>query len=466
MTEPRALPYASIPEPPRVGRLGHLGEWLGLENAKRVLDRLLRYAEVCGPLARVTLGPIRMLVVSDAELAARLLDDERANYKGASYILTRAVLDNVLLMNGDAWRTSRDAYRKALRDVDVRTVAADCTERFADRIAKEAASRGSAQLERGVSDLVREIVGRFVLGAQLPESFEKDRVLIQYELAGLGIDLQCQPWTYLSPARWLRLRRAVHSARATFREHVERRLARPDTNARDVLSGFLRLARAGEYPGDAASLVDGCVNFFFTAHDVLTSSASFCLHLLSRHPEVAVRLRDESSSTPSEPATLGRPVLDGVIKESLRLYPGYSLFGRTLQADVVVGGYEIPRRTLVIVSPFVTHRLERNFADAKRFDPDRWRTRGPATLAPNAGDGYLPFGAGARGCLASHLAVPILKTIAETTTRRLELRALPGHTPRLAYWGSAYSENGLPVTVARVASGARSEPRREPATAS
>src|SRR5688500_8139948 len=105
-----SLPFASMPEPPRRhlrGALGHLPEWMGYDNATRVLERILAYAEHCGPVARVSLGPARMVVISDAEIAAAALADPRANYKGASYVLTRAVLDNVLLMNGDAWEQHR-----------------------------------------------------------------------------------------------------------------------------------------------------------------------------------------------------------------------------------------------------------------------------------------------------------------------------------------------------------------------
>ena len=127
------LPYSAIPEPPRVGLGGHLPEWLGLDNAKGVLRRLHRYADVCGPVARITLGPVRMILVSDAQIAAELLEDPRANYKGASYILTRAVLDNVLLLNGEAWRTHRRAYRLALREVDVTRAAHEVTAAFVER---------------------------------------------------------------------------------------------------------------------------------------------------------------------------------------------------------------------------------------------------------------------------------------------------------------------------------------------
>ncbi|NUP06230.1 MAG: cytochrome P450 [Polyangiaceae bacterium] len=444
-------PYRLMPEPPRRALGGHLTEWLGVENAKGVLARLQRYAESCGPVARVTLGPVRMVVISDAHIASAVLDDPRANFKGAAYILTRAVLDNVLLLNGEPWETHRKAYRQALRDVDALGSANRVVERKLDAL-----RAGPLALDTFVNQLVGDVVGDFVAGVELTPGFEPHRKRIQYELAGLGIDLQCQPWAYLSPARWLKLRQSVEAARAFFRSSVEERIRRPRPEARDVLNGFIQLAREGAYPSDAQNLQEGVVNFFFTAHDVLTSSTAWCLHLLSKHPEIQSRLRASLSAQSDGP--LDRRALDDnaelgrVICEALRLFPGYALFGRTTQADMPIGGYMVPRGTMLIVSPFVIHRLERHYENAGSFDPDRWRGKSTAPISAMAVGQYMPFGAGARGCLASHLAVPIMKTLVARVIRRFELVAHPTHEPKIAYWGTSYAENGLPVTVHGAAS--------------
>jgi cytochrome P450 len=457
------LPYTSIPEPPRVGLGGHLPEWLGIDNAKGVLARLHRYADTCGPVARVTLGPVRMILVSDATIAGELLEDPRANFKGASYILTRAVLDNVLLLNGEAWSTHRRAYRLALRDVDVGRAAHDVTGAFVARESQRARASSDIRLDRVVNELVGNVVAGFVASATLPDTFEQHRAVIQYELAGLGIDLQCQPWAYLDPSRWVRLRRAVAAARAFFRGVVERRLAASSPEPSDVVAGFRSLQGQGEYPAGIDALVDGAVNFFFTAHDVLSSSTMFCLHLLAQHPAEASTVRRELERLPVGPLDKAAfeelPALDRAVRESLRLFPGYALFGRTLQEDMPVGGYEVERGTLAIVSPFVTHRLERYWPDAGRFAPERWQGRGPTTLSPTAHADYMPFGSGARGCLASHLAVPILKTIVARWLRAFDLGTVASHTPRIAYWGSAYSENGLRVRLTPRGGSPRDETR-------
>jgi cytochrome P450 len=442
-----------MPEPPRRGIGGHLPEWLGVENAKGVLQRLLRYAEHCGPLARVTLGPVRMVLVSDAAIAAEVLDDPRANFKGAAYILTRAVLDNVLLLNGAAWEAHRKTYRHALRGVDAAASAREVSRRYVERAAGGGFSdaAGTVRLDALVSRLVGDVVGHFIAGLELGDDFEPHRRRVQYELAGLGIDLQCQPWAYLSPMRWVRLRQSVAAARRVFRPEVERRMAAPDDGRKDILNGFLRLARDGAYPLDAQALQDGAVNFFFTAHDVLASSTTWCLYLLARHPEVQSRLRASLARLPEGPVDAGAleecEYLGRVVREGLRLFPGYALFGRTLQASMPMGSYHVDKGTMVIVSPFVTHRLARYWPHPLTFEPDRWQAAASTVIGPTARDHYLPFGSGARGCLASHLALPIMKRVVAEVVRALDVRAVPGFEPKIVYWGTAYAENGLPVTL-------------------
>ena len=437
------LPWSAIPEPPS-GPLGHTPAWLGYDNARTVLQRLQSYA-ACGPLARVRVGPVRMLFVSDPALAGEVLSAPEANYKGAVYILTRVVLDNVLLLNGEAWARYRKAYRGALRNVAPRGVAREVTARFTDGLlSSTSAGAGPVQLDRATNRLVRDIVGGFVAGVTLPDELEPHRHRVQYELAAVGIDLQCQPWAFLSPRRWIALRQSVAALRAVFREAVRERLARPNDRP-DILNGFIQLARAGEYPLDINALQEGIVNFFFSATDVLASTAGWTTWLLATHAAEQERLRTALANGPAE--LDDNEYLGQVTKEALRLYPGYSLFGRTTQADMVIGGYEVPKGTMLLFSPFVTHRLERYWPEAERFQPERWSGRALGAPPPAVRDQFLPFGSGLRGCLAAHLATPLLKEIVAGIIPRARLRAVAGHRPEIVYWGTTFSANGLPATI-------------------
>ncbi|MFD2420752.1 cytochrome P450 [Amycolatopsis pigmentata] len=88
------------------------------------------------------------------------------------------------------------------------------------------------------------------------------------------------------------------------------------------------------------------------------------------------------------------------IDEVLRLYPAGWLGSRVAAHDTMVTGVPIPAGTLVIYSPYLTHREPDLWPDPDRFRPGR----------PRPAWGYLPFAAGRRTCLGTHLARLMLHT--------------------------------------------------------
>jgi cytochrome P450 len=260
-------PYSAVPRPTHHPVLGHLPEWVGKRNAEKLLETLLAYAEDCGPMVRIPFGPARLMLLSDPEPIAELLTAQDANVKGWPYILTRVVLDNVLLLNGDAWSKHRSVYRRALMTSDVPRAGHAAIDANLARFAPGT----ELDLVPVIQELVADCVVEMLCHDRYDRELDPHRARVQYELAAVGIDLQCQPWAYFSPQRWVAMRRSVGAMRAFFRERVDARLAagakgrEPD----DVLSGFLRVAETGDYPRDPEKLTDGLVNFFFTAHDVL-----------------------------------------------------------------------------------------------------------------------------------------------------------------------------------------------------
>jgi cytochrome P450 len=441
----QSRPFRDIPRPRGHALLGHWPEWVGVNQARGILDVLLGYARQRGGLCRVPLGPLNILLLSEPSLIEEALATPEINHKGMAYILTRVVLRNVILENGAVWERNRRLYRDALKGTDVLS----SVSRVAPKILATWAARGTASplpLDKAASALTGAAVTNLLCGRELPAWFEPHRRRIQYELAAVGIDMQCQPWTYASPLRWWRLRQSVRAARALFTGFVSDRRADDATRSADVLDGFRALVEQGRYPDRDAEIADGLVNFLFTAHDVVAASLSFCLYLIAGHPECGERLYDELRTlhTPDEILSRGE-FLGQVVKESLRLFPGYPLFSRTTQAERVLGGYRVPRGTMIFVVPYVTHRLATYWPQPDEFRPERFAGRGLSPIPPVARDNYLPFGSGFRGCMASHLALPMLKLLVAETVRQVQLAAVPGHRLQLAYWGTCYSSTGMPV---------------------
>ncbi len=92
------------------------------------------------------------------------------------------------------------------------------------------------------------------------------------------------------------------------------------------------------------------------------------------------------------------------VNEVLRLYPAGWLGSRRAARDTAFGDLAIPRGTLVLYSPYLTHRDRQLWPQPHEFRPQRFAEPLPAW-------GFLPFAAGERTCLGSAYARLVLETV-------------------------------------------------------
>lgn len=100
-----------------------------------------------------------------------------------------------------------------------------------------------------------------------------------------------------------------------------------------------------------------------------------------------------------------------VVREVLRLYPAGWLGSRVTRRAADFEGRTIPARSLVMYSPFLTHRDPSLWEQPHEFCPDRFAAKVPAW-------GYLPFAAGPRTCLGRHYATLLLHVVLRVLTDR------------------------------------------------
>jgi cytochrome P450 len=93
-----------------------------------------------------------------------------------------------------------------------------------------------------------------------------------------------------------------------------------------------------------------------------------------------------------------------LIDEVLRLYPAGWMGSRRCAADTEFGHISIPRGTLVLYSPYLTHRDPALWPEPLRFRPERFAGPVPAW-------GHIPFAAGERTCLGRSLARLVLDRV-------------------------------------------------------
>ena len=196
------------------------------------------------------------------------------------------------------------------------------------------------------------------------------------------------------PLSWLRSYHSnVRFLRATVDEIVEerRRLVDPP----DDLFALLLQAQADGAEHLTDELVsDEIVTLLFAGHETTASTLTWACLLLAFHPEAQEAAHAELDRVVGDetasPAHLEKLDLIGqVVHETLRLYPPVWLFGRRAIEELELGAFSIRKGSVLLLSPWVSHRDERWWPQPEAFDLDRWtpkaRAERPATPSSRSG---------------------------------------------------------------------------------
>jgi cytochrome P450 len=196
----------------------------------------------------------------------------------------------------------------------------------------------------------------------------------------------------------------------------------------DLLSMLLL---AQDEQGDGGSMTDTQVRdeamtLFLAGHETTANALTWTWYLLSQQPEVEARMRKElqtvlAGRTPAFEDIPDLSYTEMVFAESMRLYPPAWGVSRLALENYSAGGYEIPKGSIVIMSPYVMHRNPKYFPEPDRFMPERWTPEFKETRPKFA---YFPFGGGPRMCIGERFAwtegILVLATIAQNWHLKLD----------------------------------------------
>jgi cytochrome P450 len=185
-------------------------------------------------------------------------------------------------------------------------------------------------------------------------------------------------------------------------------LVRTRRDGADMLS-MLVAARDEDGTALREDEIIGHANVIFAAgHETSANALVWTLLLLSQHHDVARALDDEIAALHGPPTVddLARlPLLDAVIRESLRLLPPVPLHPRVVAKDTTLGEHHFPAGSELMLSIFHSHRDRDVFTEPDVFSPERWQTAKPSVYE------YNPFSAGPRMCIGAAFAMMELKIV-------------------------------------------------------
>jgi enediyne biosynthesis protein E7 len=358
-------------------------------------------------------------VIHHPDDVKRVLVGNHRNYtKGLGLDRVKILLGKgIMTSEGELWKRQRymmqPLFHRRIITGFAELIAAANERRLASWDAL--AGRGEpVNLTDEMSDLTLEIVLLAIFGRDL------DRLTTQ--LGGNPFEVVTR-----EQSRDLQFAYKFRSLTKLVAQLIARRRAEPEEHFDYV--AMLMAARdkeTGEPMGER-ELIDEVMTLIVAGHETTASGLNWTWYLLSQHPEVEARLHAELDAAPQMTAPglaqmEALPYTNQVVNEALRLYPpGWLLSRRTVAADVL-GGFEVPAGTNVLLPLYLLHRHPRYWKEPERFAPERFA---PEHEAERPRFAYMPFAAGPRHCIGETFALYEMLMHLYKVARRYRLVYVP-----------------------------------------
>ena len=358
-------------------------------------------------------------VIHHPDDVKRVLVGNHRNYtKGVGLDRVKILLGKgIMTSEGELWKRQRYMmqplfHRRVI--TEFAQLIATANDRFIARW-EQLAGRGElVNLTDEMSELTLEIVLRSIFGRDL------DRLTQQ--LGGNPFEVVTR-----EQSRDLQFAYKFRSLTKLVAQLIERRRAEPEEHFDYV--AMLMAARDKETgePMGARELIDEIMTLIVAGHETTASGLNWSWYLLSQHPEAEARLHAELDAAPELAAptlaeTEALAYTSQVVNEALRLYPpGWLLSRRTVGADVL-GGFEVPAGTNVLLPLYLLHRHPRYWKEPERFWPERFA---PEHEAERPRFAYMPFAAGPRHCIGETFALYEMLMHLYKVARRYRLVHVP-----------------------------------------
>lgn len=413
--------------------LGNLREF----SSDRV-GLLLRAAKL-GPLARITLGPVSMVLVNDPELAHEVLVTGADHYHR---VPMRGMYGTRRLF-GQGLLVSEGALHKAQR---TRTLSAFKAKLVADHIPTMAAvthGRLSRWADGAVLDLSAEL-GRLVLaistatlfgadlGSDADEVIDAITTAVSGALAELGTLVHLPLWVPTSAN--VRFRQAIAVLDTTVENIIAER-RNSSTPRRDLLAALMSSTDETGTTMSDTQLRDEVKNLLVAGYEAMVSSLVWSLYHLARDPALYDAVRDEADSGKSSRFELCQRVLS----EAIRLYPAGHIMLRRASSGTSLAGNTIPKGQMVAINGMAIHRRASAFERTDEFLPERF------LHVRHSPKDYLPFGVGPMSCVGAHYALVEGATVLSVLSRRVRFELVDAQAPRLHAGFAIMPRGGLLV---------------------
>jgi len=446
-------PETQAPKVPFVGGWPFLGVAPQLKHDAP--NFLLDCARRHGPLTTMRVAGMRCHLLADPNAVDHVLRRQHSRYHKQHFVekLKPILGEGLVTSNGEQWAASR------------RIIQAMFTARSVDRLLADMDREITSTIDGWTSSSnVRDMVGEScglslrVLARTMFGDLDRARVeQVVHAVSNIQTYLRDRMWSSLPYPEWLptSANKTFVESRTTVAAALEDLIARlrnEDSGGNDLVSTLTHAVdpSSGEKLSEG-QIRDEAMTIFFAGHETTGNALSWLFRLISQHPDVQEKIRQEVfeaipfDETPSIHTLKNLKYTRAVLEETLRLYPPAFWFARTCSHDDVISGHPIKKGDVMIMAPYVTQRLDHLWPDPDTFRPERFLEGSPSHRYA-----YFPFGGGPRTCPGGHFAMAEMTLVLARVLQRARVTPTATQTGEQEALVTLRPKDGTPVRMAPI----------------
>lgn len=218
---------------------------------------------------------------------------------------------------------------------------------------------------------------------------------------------------YFGSKKWKGLRNDCNDMDITAKDALRRwEASKNETNReKDVLSMLQSMNKSKAVAVPTDDIPAYMVEMLAAGSSTTSHTAAFACWLLARNNGIQEKLYEELSVAFEDRKNLDirlamdLPLLDGVIRETMRMYPMIpGPLERYLGKDLSISGYTVPKGVVASTAALNQGQLDTVYPQPHQWLPERW-IDADERMKLN----WIPFGTGCRSCPGANLALTELK---------------------------------------------------------
>ena len=411
-----------------------------LVRARRNLLSIWSEGAFTAQLMRSRVFARTVFVCNSPDLVQHVFSARNASFERKSpqmrHALEPLLGDGLFISDGATWRARRKLVGPVIHTNKIGLFAPVMIDTIVETRERWSALPDGTEIDvlSQMAELTAEIICRTIFGKELGREHAREVVegFSDYQ-RHVG---QTDALSLLGLPEWLPRLQGRGLKRSTTRIHgvldgIIADYRRRGGAGGDSVIGTLLDARdeeTGERLSDEALRNEAAV-IFMAGHETTANTLAWAWFLISQSADVEARLHAELDAVLGEdPPTLRDvarlPFTRAVIDETLRLYPPVPILAREALEDEAIRGRPVPKRSLVMVVPWLLHRHKHLWQDPDHFKPERFLAGSSEPVSKFA---YVPFSIGPRICAGLSFGITESVLSLAILARSFRLRLRPGH---------------------------------------